>query len=148
MEVALPRMGHRYPTLVSIAIRSATILIVCGALRSGSSRQFVSVTPKIAALFVEAGVGPRGEMEKDAAVDAEDFKITLRLCADIEGRVGNISVATEKYIDLSYYQRALTAASLSRPSPYSRRDRPRRARRAYGGGICLAPLLATPRLSS
>ncbi len=70
--------------------------------------KYLSVNPKIAALSVEAAVGVRGGMDKDVAVDVEGFKGTLKLRAETEGHPGQVPLA-DKYLDLSYYKRALAA---------------------------------------
>ena len=46
-------------------------------------------------------------MAKDAKFDMEGFKNTLKLRAEIEGQWGGKPPSPEKYIDLSYYDRAM-----------------------------------------
>jgi ABC-type nitrate/sulfonate/bicarbonate transport system substrate-binding protein len=67
--------------------------------------KYLRVTPDIAASSMEAAVGERGGMDKDAAFDLEAFRGTLKLRAEIEGRPSDVP-APDKYIDLSYYKRA------------------------------------------
>jgi hypothetical protein len=54
-------------------------------------------------------VGPEsaGGFAKDARFDVEGFKSTLKLRAEIEGQWAGTPPPPEKYIDLSYYERAL-----------------------------------------
>jgi ABC-type nitrate/sulfonate/bicarbonate transport system substrate-binding protein len=59
----------------------------------------------IAAQTVEAEVGPTGGLAKDAQFDLEGFRNTLKLRAEMIG--GDMNANPEKYIDLSYHQRAL-----------------------------------------
>src|SRR5262245_9516148 len=66
----------------------------------------LNLDPEIAAKSVEAAVGPNGGLAKDAQFDMDGFKTTLRLRAEFEG--GDASPAPERYLDLSYYQRALS----------------------------------------
>jgi ABC-type nitrate/sulfonate/bicarbonate transport system substrate-binding protein len=61
---------------------------------------------EIAAKSVEAAVGPNGGLAKDAQFDLEGFKNTLRLRAEFEG--GDANPVPDKYLDVSYYQRALS----------------------------------------
>ena len=61
---------------------------------------------EIAAKSVEAAVGPNGGLAKDAQFDLEGFKNTLRLRAEFEG--GDANPTPDKYLDVSYYQRALS----------------------------------------
>jgi ABC-type nitrate/sulfonate/bicarbonate transport system substrate-binding protein len=59
----------------------------------------------IAAHAVELEVGPNGGLAKDASFDMVGFRNTLKLRAELEG--GDPNADPAKYIDLSYYQRAL-----------------------------------------
>jgi ABC-type nitrate/sulfonate/bicarbonate transport system substrate-binding protein len=52
---------------------------------------------------------PVDGMAKDARFDMEGFKNVLRLRAEIEGQWGSQPPAPEKYLDLSYYDKALAA---------------------------------------
>lgn len=46
---------------------------------------------------------------KDGKFDLEGFKNVLKLRAEIEGQWGGKPPAPDKYIDLSYYDKALAA---------------------------------------
>jgi ABC-type nitrate/sulfonate/bicarbonate transport system substrate-binding protein len=67
--------------------------------------KYLKFDPDIAVGAVEAAVGPQGGVAKDAAFDMEGFKNTLKLRAEMAG--GNPDAKPDKYIDLTYYQRAL-----------------------------------------
>ena len=47
-------------------------------------------------------------MAKDAKSDMEGFKNVLKLRAEIVGQCGGSPPVAEKYLDLSYYEKALT----------------------------------------
>lgn len=65
----------------------------------------LKITNDLAAQSVELEVGPNGGLAKDASFDMVGFKNTLKLRAELEG--GDPNVDPRKYIDLSYYERAL-----------------------------------------
>ena len=65
----------------------------------------IDVDADIAASSVEAAVGPRGGLAKDARIDMIGFANTLRLRAEMMG--GDRNADPQKYLDLSYYERAL-----------------------------------------
>jgi ABC-type nitrate/sulfonate/bicarbonate transport system substrate-binding protein len=67
----------------------------------------LKLDPEIAEKSVEAAVGASAGLAKDARFDMEGFKTTLSLRAEMVG--GEANPAPEKYLDLSYYQRALSA---------------------------------------
>jgi len=67
--------------------------------------KYLKVDRDIAARSVEAAVGPRGGVAKDARIDMEGFRNTLRLRAEMAG--GDRNASPDRYIDLSYYERAL-----------------------------------------
>jgi ABC-type nitrate/sulfonate/bicarbonate transport system substrate-binding protein len=69
--------------------------------------KYLAVDADVAVNSVEAGVGPRGGLAKDARVDLAGFSNTLRLRAEMMG--GNRNADPQKYLDLSYYARALAA---------------------------------------
>jgi ABC-type nitrate/sulfonate/bicarbonate transport system substrate-binding protein len=69
----------------------------------------LKLDPDIAAKSVEAAVGSNGGLAKDAQFDMEGFKNTLRLRAEFEG--GDTRPTPDKYLDLSYYQRALSSVN-------------------------------------
>jgi len=52
---------------------------------------------------------PAEGMAKDAKFDMEGFRNTLKLRAEIEGQWGGNPPPPDKYIDLSYYERALSS---------------------------------------
>ena len=64
----------------------------------------LKLAPDVAAESYAIAVDPKGGMAKDAAFDMEGFKNVLKLRADWTGMTPG---APEKYIDLSYYQKAL-----------------------------------------
>lgn len=51
-------------------------------------------------------IGPKGALAKDVRFDMEGFRNALSIRAEIEG--GNAETAPAKYLDLSYYERALS----------------------------------------
>jgi ABC-type nitrate/sulfonate/bicarbonate transport system substrate-binding protein len=67
--------------------------------------KYLKFDPDIAAGALEAAVGPHGGVAKDAGFDAAGFRNTLKLRAEMAG--GDPHVTPEKYIDMTYYQRAL-----------------------------------------
>jgi len=65
--------------------------------------------PKIAERTYEAIIGPRG-IARNMAFDMQGFRNVLALRAEIEGDWGGRPPAPDKYVDLSYYDRALKLA--------------------------------------
>ena len=65
----------------------------------------LKIDADLAAHAVELEVGPNGGLAKDANFDMVGFKNTLKLRAELEG--GDPNANPDKYIDLSYHQRAL-----------------------------------------
>jgi ABC-type nitrate/sulfonate/bicarbonate transport system substrate-binding protein len=65
----------------------------------------LKIDTEVAAQAVELEVGRNGGLAKDAMFDMAGFKNTLKLRAELEG--GDPNADPNKYIDLSYYQRAL-----------------------------------------
>ena len=65
----------------------------------------LKVAGDIAADAVEAEVGPNGGLAKDAAFDMIGFRNTLKLRAEFAN--GDPNADPERYIDLSYHERAL-----------------------------------------
>ncbi len=53
-------------------------------------------------------MAPKGWYEEDASFDMEGFKNVLKLRAEVEGQWAGKPPAADKYLDLSYYQRALS----------------------------------------
>jgi ABC-type nitrate/sulfonate/bicarbonate transport system substrate-binding protein len=64
----------------------------------------LKLAPDVAAESYAIAVDPKGGMAKDAAFDMDGFKNVLKLRADWTGMTPG---APEKYIDLSYYKKAL-----------------------------------------
>ena len=65
----------------------------------------LKVAPDVAEKSVEGAVGPHGGLDKDAHVNMEGFRNLLSLRAEMIGGGGDMK--PEKYLDLSYYDRAL-----------------------------------------
>lgn len=65
----------------------------------------LKIDAETAASAVELEIGAHGGLAKDAAFDMAGFRNTLKLRAELEG--GDPNADPAKYIDLSYYQRAL-----------------------------------------
>jgi ABC-type nitrate/sulfonate/bicarbonate transport system substrate-binding protein len=68
----------------------------------------LKLAPQIAAQTYAVATDPAEGTAKDAKFDMEGFKNVLKLRAEIEGQWGGNPPPPEKYIDLSYYGRALT----------------------------------------
>ena len=64
----------------------------------------LKVAPDVAEKSVEGAVGPRGGLDKDARVNMDGFKKLLSLRSEM---TGGPELKPEKYLDLSYYDRAL-----------------------------------------
>ena len=71
----------------------------------GIVAKYLKFDHDIAVGAVEEAVGPQGGVAKDAAFDMEGFRNTLKLRAEMAG--GKPEPKPDKYIDLSYYRRAL-----------------------------------------
>lgn len=67
--------------------------------------KYLKVDADVAANSVEAGVGPHGGLARDARIDLTGFGNTLKLRAEMMG--GDRNADPQKYLDLSYYGRAL-----------------------------------------
>jgi ABC-type nitrate/sulfonate/bicarbonate transport system substrate-binding protein len=67
----------------------------------------LKVSPEIAAQTWQLMTDPKYGIAKDARFDMQGFSNVLGLRAEIEGDWGGKPPAPEKYVDLSYYQRAL-----------------------------------------
>ncbi len=67
--------------------------------------RYLKVDADIATSSVEAGVGPNGGLAKDARIDLVGFANTLRLRAEM--MAGDHDADPQKFLDLSYYRRAL-----------------------------------------
>jgi len=68
----------------------------------------LKLTPQVAALAYAVATDPAEGMAKDAKFDMAGFANVLKLRAEIEGQWGGKPPAPEKYVDLSYYDRALS----------------------------------------
>jgi ABC-type nitrate/sulfonate/bicarbonate transport system substrate-binding protein len=67
----------------------------------------LKLTPEIAAKSYAIVANPTDGIAKDAKLDMEGFKNVLKLRAEIEGQWGGKPPAPDKYIDLSYYNKAM-----------------------------------------
>ena len=65
--------------------------------------------PAVAARTYEVVTDPAEGFSKDAKFDMEGFKNVLKLRAEIEGQWGGNPPESDKYIDLSYYNKALAS---------------------------------------
>ena len=65
--------------------------------------------PTVAARTYEVVTDPAEGFSKDAKFDMEGFKNVLKLRAEIEGQWGGNPPEPGKYIDLSYYNKALAS---------------------------------------
>ena len=68
----------------------------------------LKLAPQVAALAYAVATDPAEGMAKDAKFDMAGFANVLKLRAEIEGQWGGKPPAPEKYVDLSYYDRALS----------------------------------------
>ncbi len=69
---------------------------------------WLKVPRDIAAQSYEIATDPVEGFTKDAEVDMAGFRNVLKLRAEIEGQWGGTPPPPEKYLDLSYYRRALS----------------------------------------
>ena len=67
----------------------------------------LKITPAIAARAVEAAVGPDGGVAPDAAFDMPGFENMLKIRDAVAHTWGGKIPAPGKYLDLTYYERAL-----------------------------------------
>lgn len=67
----------------------------------------LKLDPKVAEQTVEQLLIPGFGLAPDARFDMEGFRTVLALRAEIEGQWGGKPPAPEKYLDLSYYERAI-----------------------------------------
>ncbi len=67
----------------------------------------LKLSPEVAARAFDITANPAGGLARDGRFDLEGFANTLKLRAEIEGRPGAIPPPADKYVDLSYYERAL-----------------------------------------
>src|SRR6266511_2808592 len=69
----------------------------------------LKLSPQIAAQSYAVAINPAEGIAKDVRFDMAGFNNTLKLRAEIEGQWGGIPPPAAKYIDLSYYDRALSS---------------------------------------
>src|SRR5712691_1848037 len=67
----------------------------------------LKLPPEVAALSCGVATDPADSIAKDAKFDMEGFKNVLKLRAEMEGQWGGNPPPPEKYIDLSYYDKAV-----------------------------------------
>ena len=67
----------------------------------------LKLTPEVAAQSYAVATDPADPIAKDAKFDMEGFNNVLKLRAEIEGQWGGTPPAADKYIDLSYYDKAM-----------------------------------------
>jgi ABC-type nitrate/sulfonate/bicarbonate transport system substrate-binding protein len=69
----------------------------------------LKLSPEIAAKSYAVATDPGDRLARDGKFDLEGFKNVLKLRAEIEGQWGGNPPAPERYLDLSYYDKALAA---------------------------------------
>jgi hypothetical protein len=67
--------------------------------------KYLKVAPDVAEKSVEGALGPHGGLDKDARLNMVGFQNLLQLRAEMIG--GLPDIRPEKYLDLSYYERAV-----------------------------------------
>ncbi len=67
----------------------------------------LQLSPEVAAKSYALATDPVDGMAKDAKLDMEGFRNVLKLRAEIEGQWGGTPPPPEKYLDLSYYAKAM-----------------------------------------
>lgn len=67
----------------------------------------LKLTPEVAALSYGLATDPADPIAKDAKFDLDGFRNVLKLRAEIEGQWGGTAPAPDKYLDLSYYDKAI-----------------------------------------
>lgn len=73
----------------------------------GYLRGKLNLSPEIAAAAYAISADPRTGMAKDAKIDMDGFRNVLKLRAELHGDWGGKPPAPEKYLDLTYYDKAL-----------------------------------------
>lgn len=68
--------------------------------------KYLKVAPDVAEKSVEGALGPHGGLDKDARLNMAGFRNLLQLRAEMIG--SSPDMKPEKYLDLSYYDRAVT----------------------------------------
>jgi ABC-type nitrate/sulfonate/bicarbonate transport system substrate-binding protein len=74
---------------------------------TGYLRDKLTLSPEIAAAAYAVAADPRTGMAKDAKVDMQGFRNVLKLRAELHGDWGGTPPAPEKYLDLTYYDKAI-----------------------------------------
>jgi ABC-type nitrate/sulfonate/bicarbonate transport system substrate-binding protein len=69
----------------------------------------VKLSPQVAARAYDYVIDPVEGFGKDAQFDQQGFNNVLKLRAEIEGQWGGKPPAPDKYVDLSYYKKAIAA---------------------------------------
>jgi ABC-type nitrate/sulfonate/bicarbonate transport system substrate-binding protein len=69
----------------------------------------LKISPDIAAATYDVASDPVNGLAPDGRFDMDGFRNVLALRAELQGAWGGTPPLPEKYVDLSYYQRALTA---------------------------------------
>ena len=69
----------------------------------------LKLAPQVAAQSYVVATDPADSIAKDAKFDMDGFKNVLKLRAEIEGQWGGNPPPPDKYLDLSYYDRALAS---------------------------------------
>ena len=67
----------------------------------------IKLPADIAAQSYAVATAPTEGMAKDAKLDLSGFNNVLKLRAEIEGQCGGTPPPAQKYLDLSYYEKAL-----------------------------------------
>ncbi len=67
------------------------------------------LTPDIAAASYAMAADPATGIAKDGSLDIAGFANVLRIRAEVEGQWGGVAPSPERYLDLSYYARALSS---------------------------------------
>ncbi len=67
--------------------------------------KYLKVDPEIAARSLELALPPNGGLDADARINPEGFRTLLRLREEMQP--GTPALKPEKYVDLTYYERAL-----------------------------------------
>jgi ABC-type nitrate/sulfonate/bicarbonate transport system substrate-binding protein len=67
----------------------------------------LKLAPDVAAQTYAVATDPADGIAKDAKFDMEGFKNVLKLRAEIEGQWGGTPPAPDKYVDFSYYDKAI-----------------------------------------
>jgi ABC-type nitrate/sulfonate/bicarbonate transport system substrate-binding protein len=67
----------------------------------------LNISQELAERSYQVAVDPKTGFMKDARIDLAGFQNVLRLRAELHGDWGGVPPSTDRYLDLSYYQRAL-----------------------------------------